>query len=493
MRLGQTDPAFRCGLPSRGACALALLAPLALLGCDRGPAPAEKAPLTNIVLISIDTLRADHLGCYGYFRDTSPHMDAFARESIFFEQAYAPMATTLPSHVSMLTGLYPLEHGITANFGDGPRKYGWTPGVVSFAELAQKNGYLTAGFVSSAPLKRESGFDAGFTHYDEPPPSAGARFGQVTTDAVLAWLPANRDKPLFLFVHYFDPHSPYIPPPPYDRMYQTDAALEQFIAARQIPDRIEPDACRGTKPTVTRDATNLYDGEVRYTDNEIGRVLAALRDAGLYENSIIILTADHGEGLNQHEWPKHGRVWNEQLHVPLMIRFPRSFGQFPARVPSLVCLTDLMPTLLARLNYPWTEPLRTQASGTDVLQANYPGRPLLAQRSSRDCPESAGMPFALTTDDWRYHVGRKGERMLFNRKSDPYELTNVLESEREAARSLGKLSRQIRRAYGDKGDALARGGIASGAASAQLIEQINAMGYTGSTLNDFEEPNKPAP
>src|SRR5262245_23830797 len=162
-----------------------LIALLVLLGgCDQPAktvASAREANSThpNIILITLDTVRADHLGCYGYFRDTSPVFDAFAREAVLFENAYAPMATTLPSHTSLLTGYEPLEHGVLANIDDGGNAFGRKAGARSFAEVAKRAGYATAAFVSATPLKQIGGLNTGFDVYDEP--DAATRDGAETT------------------------------------------------------------------------------------------------------------------------------------------------------------------------------------------------------------------------------------------------------------------------------------------------------------------------
>ncbi|MBU0638788.1 MAG: sulfatase-like hydrolase/transferase [Planctomycetes bacterium] len=150
------------------------------------PAAPPPPPPPNIVLISVDTLRADHLGCYGYFRDTSPNIDAFAREALFFEQAFCTMSVTLPSHVSLFTGLYPLEHGILANIEHGGVPFGWRTRVKTFAQFVSEAGYETAGFVSALPLKRDTGIAAGFEFFSQP--RKMTRSAEETNQAALAWL-----------------------------------------------------------------------------------------------------------------------------------------------------------------------------------------------------------------------------------------------------------------------------------------------------------------
>lgn len=459
-------------------------------GCERqAPSSNDPSP-ANIILIVVDTLRADHLGCYGYFRDTAPNIDAFSEQAIFFEQAYAPMATTLPSHTSLFTGRYPLEHGIQANLGDNGHPFRSHPGLRSIVEIMQTNGYATAAFVSAAPLKRVCGLDAGFDTYVEPR-TAQEDAGPMT-DAALAWLDQRDDRPFFLFVHYFDPHVPYDPPPPYRSMFADDPQLRAFLTERQIPDVVQPGLCRGRVPTITHVATNLYDGEIRYCDEHVGRLLDSLRQRGLWENSAIIVTSDHGEGLNQHVWPQHGRTWNEQVHVPLMIRFPSPGGDLPKRFTRLVSLIDVFPTVLAQLKTGWAGEFLTQARGVDVLASDFQERPVFAQRSARDCGEFGGSLYALTSPQWRYHHTPDQPELLFDRQLDPYELNNVAG---EFAAQTDQMRRQTLKLVAElkaHGDRLRSDDVEPLQLDPQLQREMEALGYISSAHDDEEEQDTPA-
>ena len=192
---------------------------LALAGCREG---IDVSGHPNIVLITLDTTRADHLGAYGYFRDTSPRIDAFAEQSIVFEHAIAPMATTLPTHVSILTATHPLEHGVLANVMHGGRRFVPAAGLRSFATVCREQGYRTAAFVSAAPLKRDSGIQLGFEVFDEPDESEAERSGGQTSDAALRWLAGLEAGPFLLWVHYYDAHWPFAAPAPFGGRYRTD-------------------------------------------------------------------------------------------------------------------------------------------------------------------------------------------------------------------------------------------------------------------------------
>ncbi|MBU0638787.1 MAG: sulfatase-like hydrolase/transferase [Planctomycetes bacterium] len=225
-------------------------------------------------------------------------------------------------------------------------------------------------------------------------------------------------------MHYFDPHLPLEPPPPYDMLYEADALLDAHLAELQVADFVATGQCN--KSSEARAVFNLYDGEVSYVDQEVGRLLQELRDLGVWEKSIIIFTADHGEGLNQHNWPVHGRNHNEQLHVPLLMRFPGPRTDLPPRFRQVVSLVDVLPTVLGQIEAPLARGFLEQASGVDVLSPRFRPRPVFSQRTGRDCDDLPGPLFSLTTRQWKYLYQPEVENQLFDRLADPYELENVL-------------------------------------------------------------------
>ena len=287
---------------------------LTLLACSSEP------PL-NVVLITLDTTRADHLGCYGHEGIETPHIDRLAATGTLYERAYTPVPITLPSHLSILTGTYPAYHGVHENAG-----FYVAPELTTLPEILKRRGYDTAAFVGAFPLDSQTGLDQGFDLYDDNYPSSleqgkhpalrGFFDERPAADVVrpaLEWL-AGRDEPYFLWTHFFDPHQPQIPPSPFRERY----------------------------------AGALYDGEIASVDEAIGRLLARLEERGDLDRTLIVLTADHGEGLGEHGELTHALLlYSTTVRVPLVIRDPGD--RTPRRVHTPVATVDILPTVLRRL------------------------------------------------------------------------------------------------------------------------------------------------
>src|SRR5713226_2961111 len=296
---------------------LLLLIACLLLTAPRALAAAGPSP--NVVVITIDTLRADHLGCYGYKQIRTPNIDALAAEGARFERAYTPVPVTLPAHTVIFTGAYPMlsgMHDFAANK--------LSPTQPTLASVLKEQGYTTGAVIGSAVLDSRLGLNHGFDfyydHFDfnrlqESNLDEMERPGNVVADVTLDWLGKNYQKKFFLWMHLYDPHYPYRPPPPYRDEYK---------------DR-------------------LYDGEIAFADAQVGRLIRFLKSKGLYGNTLIVLSGDHGESLGEHGEKTHGFfIYNATLHVPLLIHLP---GAAPPRVvPDPVSLADLMPTVLQTLN-----------------------------------------------------------------------------------------------------------------------------------------------
>src|SRR6478672_5183218 len=272
----------------------------------------------NVVVITIDTLRADHVGCYGYKQIRTPNIDALAGDGARFERAYTAVPVTLPSHTVMFTGTYPMRsgmHDFAAN------KLG--AGQPTLASVLKEHGYTTGAVIGSAVLDSRFGLNRGFDfyydHFDfnrlqESNLEEMERPGNVVADQTLEWLGKNYQKQFFLWMHFYDPHHPYQPPEPFAAEY------------RDRP----------------------YDGEIAFADSQVGRLITFLKEKGLYTNTLIVLSGDHGESLGEHGEKTHGFfIYNATLHVPFMIHLPGTAS--PRTVPDLISLADLMPTVLQTL------------------------------------------------------------------------------------------------------------------------------------------------
>jgi arylsulfatase A-like enzyme len=317
---------------------------LALIGVGAGSCAAGDP---NVVLVVVDTLRPDRLGCYGYETDTSPSIDELARHSHLFEHAYATAPWTSPSVASIFTGRHPRSVGIT-DHGDG---LGVEP--VTLAELFERRGYRTKGIVSHLLLDERFGFAQGFDMYNAREAGRGRSHASSpgVTEKAIRFIERKGDGLFFLFVHYFDPHYDYVMHdvlntyPEYEGRLSTDDAkiwsLRELSKKRELSqeDRRYLDA--------------LYDSEVRFTDQHVGRLLDELKQRGLYDAALIVFTADHGEelGTAPDGWVGHSiRLSQEMIRVPLMIKMP---GQKRGRrVLAPVSLVDLMPTLARAIGMP---------------------------------------------------------------------------------------------------------------------------------------------
>ncbi len=262
-----------------------LLLAAAGAGCGRTPPAAVRIP---VVVVSVDTLRADHLPVYGYRGVQTPALDALGRDSIVFTNAYSNVPLTLPSHAALLTGLLPFENGVRDNIG-----FRLAPARRTLATLLQSASYATGAAVSSYVLRADRGLAAGFDYYDDSMPNnpTRERAGMESAAALAKWGGAVRDRPLFLFLHIYEPHAPYTPPEPFASRY----------------------------------ASAPYDGEIAAADAAVGSFVDFLNRAGLYDRAILVFLSDHGEGLGDHGEEEHGVfLYREALRVP-------SFSNGPAR------------------------------------------------------------------------------------------------------------------------------------------------------------------
>jgi arylsulfatase A-like enzyme len=306
----------------------------------------SKKPALNVLVITIDTLRADHLGCYGYSRPTSPRMDAFAGSAAVFEKVFCQSPETLPSHTSIFTGLYPRTHKAISHESIVE------PGLNTLAEVLQAKGYTTGAIISSHVLDSRFGLDQGFATYlavhykysERQRTEMQLREMDPTTIEALTWLKDHAKSRFFLWIHWFHPHRAYDPPPRYRQQFAGDysgPALDQNeFAMRAWQERLD---------LPERDIAymrGLYDGEVAFTDVQVGRVLDGLASLGILDNTLVVITADHGEILYEHEYyfGHDIALYDECTMVPLIIKVPGMDAV--RRVPGLVQSIDIFPTVL---------------------------------------------------------------------------------------------------------------------------------------------------
>jgi arylsulfatase A-like enzyme len=347
-------------------------------GCSKKP--------PNVLFITVDALRADHMGIYGYERNTSPNLDEFFTEATIYEHAYCTEANTGPSVVSFLSGLLPQDTGVRLLCQKVPSR------LKLVSDYLNEAGYHTAGIVSNIVLTKEaSGLDSHFDYYDdyidekEPYRNVFERNARATTDAGFKWYASAYDskKPYFLWLHYQDTHGPYHPPP--DKPVEFSHPEPRPIDIEKVPPYVrEPGVTDGLE------YVDLYDEELAYSDFHIKRLLDMFQREGLLDNTLVIFSADHGESMMDHErWFTHGyHVYEEIIHVPLLIRYP---GQNEGkRVKTSVSLVDLLPTILEAAGIESTGFLR--------------GVPLTGPQSERPLYAQGGV--------WRFMVYRNRKWLI---------------------------------------------------------------------------------
>ncbi len=419
----------------------AAVAALLVLGACRQPgksakSPSQERPL-NVVLVTIDTLRADRLGCYGYNRAATPNLDKLAQNGTLFENAVTHVPLTAPSHASIFTGTYPPVHKVRDNGGfvlEGPQ--------ATLAEILQRKGWDTAAFIGASVLKRSFGFSRGFTVFDDQMPKlepgqpsgdyAERRAGAVV-DKATDWLKGQAGNPYFLWVHVFDPHSPYDPPSP---------LREQF---------------RG----------RAYDGEVAYTDRELGRLFDAVARKPGSENTLLVVLSDHGEGLADHGEYSHGVfLYDVTLRIACILSGPG----IPkgARVKQQARAVDVLPTILDFIG----EKSLPYVQGASLVPAMNGKPDSDAWSYAESLYPKINMGWAelrgIRTNRWKYVRAPKPE--LYDLSSDPTEIANVFEDHPEEVKALEARLRSVA-ADGEK--------VETAMIDRRTMEQLKSLGYVG--------------
>jgi len=401
---------------------LALLLLAAACGGEDGPGPPS-----NLLLVTLDTTRADHLGPYGYAPAHTPTLDRLARRGVVFERAYAPMSQTLPSHATLFTGLEPRQHRLVENH------YLLGPEVETLAEIARDAGYQTAAFVGSYVVKANTGMGQGFSTFGEPRPrlvdgelvKRVERDADAVSDEAIAWLP-ERDpsRPFLLWLHYMDPHLPHEPP----REWREKVPLIEIL--RALKDRREFTDHELDLQTIAA-VRQAYDGEIAFMDHHLGRVLAALEARGMLDDTAVVVVGDHGEGLLEHGERGHGvNVFEELVHVPLIAIGPdgEAAGQ---RVARPVMMSELLPMMLDMMSLP------DRAPGDSVWARLVRDEPLRArpvfferphyspENAARRQLEDPGRLLGVIVGDHKYLRHEDGREWLFDLAEDPEELVDV--------------------------------------------------------------------
>jgi arylsulfatase A-like enzyme/Tfp pilus assembly protein PilF len=434
-----------CRLGARGA--LGVLA--VLLGISLS-ASAQNKP--DVILITIDTLRADRVGCYGYKNAQTPNLDRLAGEGVRFAQAFTPVPITLPAHASLFTGQFPMATGMHDFSGNK-----LATGSVTLARILREQGYTTAAFIGSAVLDSRfglnQGFDTYFDYFDFSRLADGnldqmERPGDQVMDEALGWLKRNPRRPIFLWVHLYDPHHPYAAPEPFGSRFRA----------------------------------NPYDGEVAFADAQVGRLFDYLRERRMYDPAVIALLSDHGEGLGEHDEKTHGFfIYNSTLQIPLILKIP---GLPPRVVEEEVSLVDVLPTLLQALKLP----VPSSVQGRSLMSAML-GRP--GGASSNLYAESY-LPLlhfhwsqlrALQSRGWKFIEAPKPE--LYDLRNDPGERKNLFDSQRARANEMRERLHGLMRRFTPAAGPEPEKELTDPA----LYERLRSLGYVAVSAGTFAAPS----
>lgn len=421
---------------------------------------SEGGSLKNILLITLDTTRADRFGCYGYEDIETPVLDYLSEHGVTFDQAYAPVPITLPSHASLLTGAYPPGHGVRNNGSYQLAQEQWT-----LAEELQQRGMRTGAFISAFVLDSQFGLDQGFEFYHDDLGKGKAeddileirmRHAEQTAQEALAWIDSLEGASFFSWVHFFDAHQPYKAPAPFDVLY----------------------------------ASNLYDGEIAYMDKILGDFFDALEARGILKDTLIVITADHGESLNEHSEETHGYfLYNATTRVPLIFFHPESIDT-AWRPQGTVSLTDVAPTLLDLFGFPIPNSMQGRSLKPALLsQKDEIGKAYLETVLPKEAYGWAPLS-GLVEGPWKYIRAPREE--LYHLKNDPGETQNLWWNDKETGREMSEK-------YDAFIEVLALGANAEGSRRDMTdadIEKLKSLGYVfgqGESRNTELDPKDMVP
>lgn len=414
-------------------------------GCEQaGDGPGTRH---NLLIVTLDTIRADHIGAYGYPIDSTPVLDDLAKQGVLFENVYAPMPQTLPSHTTIMTGLDPRQHGALEN------TYSVDPKLQTLAEMLSSRGYVTAAYVGALALDESTGIDQGFDIYDQPLPgyreglpAPAEREADEVTERALSWADSyNAEKPFLLWVHFYDPHLDHVAPRRYQRQVPPPHVRDQVV-------RPLGKLFGEAEPQLIEHVWHGYASEVRYTDACLGKLLDGLRQRGLLEDTVVAVVGDHGEGLYQHGIQGHGlQVWEELMRVPLLLVQPD--GEYAGtRIEGRVVLRDVLPTLL-HLVLGVEGELEAEVRGLDMWALleqgrSVPQRPVFLERPhySLETLEKRlnrtlvpGFLTAVILGDDKLVRYPNGTQKLYNLAQDPKEQFDIAERRSDRVERLAAL------------------------------------------------------
>ncbi|MFP4082875.1 MAG: sulfatase-like hydrolase/transferase [Candidatus Aminicenantes bacterium] len=409
----------------------------------------------NLLIVTIDTLRADHVGIYGCQDVKTPNIDHLGKNGVLFRKAFCPVPLTLPSHCSLFTGTLPLFHGVRDNGYRLPSAH------VTLAEIMRENGYRTAAFVGAFPLDSRFGLEQGFHVYDDRYGSRNVvrdlsfveRKAEEVNRRAMAWLAENRENPFFVWIHYFDPHAPYEPPPPFHQEYE----------GRE------------------------YDGEIAYTDKIIGQLHQKLVQWNLLEKTLMVITSDHGEGLGEHKETTHGIfIYDSTLWVPLIFYNPHILPEKRV-INHQVSLIDVMPTILDLMELPsgpdiQGRSLKPVICGGEPLPPKYSYIESVAAMLDRNWAPLQG----LRTGEWKYIHAPMAE--LYDLGRDPGEKNNLVEKKPEIVQHLKERLQQIIEDHSSS----ASSKVLSAEIDRETKEKLMSLGYiTGRAVESETEMPDP--
>ena len=427
--------------------AAAVLLGLLAVSCGRAQGGVPTSPKAPIILISIDTLRADHLPAYGYTKIRTPFIDAFVKDSWLFENAYTPCPMTLPAHTTMLTGELPPEHGVRNNLGfvfDGDHHF-------NLPFYLKKQGYATGAAVSSYVLRYETGLGHIFDYYDDsvgPTPGVDSvryrRPGDKTEIFARDWIAKHASEPFFFFFHIYEPHRPWDPPEPFKSLYGA-----------------------------------TYDGGVASADPIIGTFLEDLKKLGVYDRAIVVLVGDHGEGLGDHGEEQHSiLLYRDVLHVPMIVKFPGEFGA-GRRISVPAQLSDIVPTVDAVLGLPTPK----EVSGTSLLDIDGKGRAVRVIFGETLFPRlQLGWSDLRSVIENRYQYIYGPRPELYDMVADPAEKHDLIGSQAAVAARLAEALKRY-----------PTGNEKPSPVDEETLRKLAALGYIGGLRDNSAATNLPNP